>query len=103
VLLDEGRIPARGSQDYFSYKSGLHPKLAAELPAGLSAFWKKTHPFVSFQALGRCKQFSQAELKRLLDAFLEADLRIKSSAGDARLELERLALMAAGVEEEVIL
>lgn len=103
VLMDEGKIPSRGTGEYFSYKSSLHAKLCAELPSGLAAFWKKTHPFVSFQALGRAKQFNSAELKAMLGLFLAADLRLKSSSGDARRELEELCLRFSGVEEEVFL
>jgi DNA polymerase-3 subunit delta len=103
VLIDEGKIAARGVGEYFSYKSSLHAKLCQDLPAGLAAFWKRTHPFVSFQALGRARQFSTAELREMLGFFLEADLRLKSSSGDPQRELETLCLRFCGVDEEVFL
>lgn len=103
VLGDEGRLGSRGAGDYFSYKSSVHPRLCSELPAGLAAFWKRTHPFVSHQALGRAKQFQTAELSQMLSELLQADLRIKSSGGDIRRELERLCLRISGVEEEAYL
>jgi DNA polymerase III delta subunit len=101
VLIDDGRIGAREGNEYFSYKSSLHAKLCAQLPHSLAAFWKRTHPFVSFQALGRAKQFKTAELRAMLALFLEADLRLKGSTTNARLELERLCLELSGIEEEV--
>jgi DNA polymerase-3 subunit delta len=103
AMIDEGKLGARGAGEYYSYKSSVHPKLCQELPAGLAAFWKKTHPFVSFQALGRAKQFSGPELRAMLALFLEADLRLKSSSGDARRELEQLCMRLGGVEEELFL
>jgi DNA polymerase III delta subunit len=101
VLMDAGLIGAREGNEYFSYKSSLHPKLCAQMPRALGAYWKKTHPFVSFQALGRAKQFKAQELRAMLGLFLEADLRLKGSTTDARLELERLCLELSGIEEEV--
>jgi DNA polymerase III delta subunit len=103
VLIDEGKISSRAAGEYFSYKSSLQPKLCQDLPAGLAAFWKRTHPFASFQALSRARQFQADELRELLRRLLDADLRLKSSGGDPRLELEQLCLQISGVEEELFI
>jgi DNA polymerase-3 subunit delta len=102
-LMDEGKLPARGSGDFFSYKTNVHPRLCQELDGGLAATFKKTHPFVLFQSFQRAKHFESGVLRSMLLNLLEADLSLKSSGGDPRLKLEELCLRISGVEEEVLL
>ncbi len=102
-LVEEGLVPSRGMTEYPAYRAGLYPRLCRELPGPLAEFWKRTHAFVSFQGLSRCRRFSLEELKEAMEFLQSADLQMKSSGRDASSLMEELSLRLCGAREEVFL
>lgn len=96
-LVEEGKVPAK--LDYPSYRATHHPKICADLPGPLAEFWKKTHVYVSFQALSRCKGFKLEELKSGLDFLLQAEIQIKTGGRNPLGLLEECCLRLCGVTE----
>jgi DNA polymerase-3 subunit delta len=87
LLLETGaRIAFKAGMDYGSFQRALFPAVKERMGTATP------HPYVIYQALGRTGRFSRESLIRHLEALVELDLALKSTAKDARLMLERFLI-----------
>jgi DNA polymerase-3 subunit delta len=87
LLLETGaRISFKTGMDYGSFQRALFPAIKERMGTATP------HPYVLYQALGRAGRFTRESLIRHLEALVELDLSMKSTAKDARLMLERFLI-----------
>ena len=87
LLLESGpRIAWQAGMDYGRFQKTLFPEIKERL--GTST----PHPYAIYQALGHVGRFSRESLIRHLEALVDIDLAMKSTAKDARLMLERFLI-----------
>lgn len=103
ALIDEGKLGARGSGDYNTFKMQVHPRLGKELPPALGAQWRRSSAFPLYNALERARKFDAAQLRDLLASLGQADLDMKSGGADPVAVLEELCVRLCGHREEAVL
>lgn len=96
VLLDKGEP---GLKILTTMGNQIKNTLSAKLLVGQGTYSHreigsqlKIHPFVASKCLARARQFTIAELRELLNLFLQADLMIKSGIMAERLAIEMIIL-----------
>jgi DNA polymerase-3 subunit delta len=103
AMIDEGKLPARGSGDGNGFRMQVHPRLAKELPPALGAWWKRTNAWRLFFAAQRARAFNGPQLRALLQALAEGDLRSKTGGARPEQVLEEVCARFCGVAEEALL
>jgi DNA polymerase-3 subunit delta len=97
ILLNSGKLPKfNSSMDYSWFQKNIYPALKElatqhDLPKD---FLISKHPFVIFNSLRNCVNFSYSLIIDCLDDLLEIDRRLKSSAPDPKLLLENFLIKA---------
>ncbi|MEN6620777.1 MAG: DNA polymerase III subunit delta [Smithella sp.] len=97
ILVSSGKLPKfNNSMDYGWFQKKIHPIIKGfvnqkDLPKD---FLINKHPFVVFNALRNCGNFSYFLLMDYLNDLLEIDRRLKFSAADPQLLLENFLIKA---------
>jgi DNA polymerase-3 subunit delta len=103
ALIDEGKLPSKGSTDPNSFRMQVHPRLAKELPPALAAWWKRSNAWGLYFALKRAKAFKTAQLHVLLRALSAGDLAAKSGGASPLDLLQEVCVRICGGREEAVL
>lgn len=103
ALIDEGALPSRGLSDATAFRMQVHPKLAAELPPALGAWWRKTNAWRLFYALKRAAGFRTGALHGILQALAEGEVACKRGQREPLELLQGICVRACGGREEVLL
>lgn len=97
ILVNSGKLPKfNNTMDYSWFQKRIHPLLKGlvdqkDLPKD---FLINKHPFVIFNSLRNCGNFSYHLLINYLDDLLEIDRKLKISTGNPQLLLENFLIKA---------
>ena len=84
LLLGSGQLgPYKPGMDYPPFQKSIYPNIKSLMGSSTP------HPYVIYQALKNAPRFSRERLIEYLDALVDIDLAMKTTAKDPRLMLER--------------
>lgn len=102
ALIDAKLVPERGPGEFASFKAGMAPKLAKDLPPSLGAIFQKGSLYPLYLGLKRAQRFEGARLRELVEALLRADIGTKTSSLSPQQALEEACARMCGLREEVL-